>query len=83
METRIFPDHAHCLVTIHFRHHDIHQNQINFRMLVQFLQGLSTVFRFKDDDILFRKGAGQRIDIAHVVINYQDLFPFQHRFIVK
>ncbi len=71
------PNGAHGLVTVHFRHHDIHQHQVDLRPPAQQFDASPSVFRVHHVQVVLLQQTGKREDIAHVVIHYQDRLPAQ------
>lgn len=77
-EARCAPHRSDHLVTIHFRHHDVHQYQRHIRCPVEDLEALTAVLGVLDGDSDTAQHMGQREDVPDVVVDDQDVAVGQH-----
>ena len=68
----------HRFVAVHFRHHDVHQDNVEVRAFVQRFQGFAAVVGEVDIEAQLFQLGGQRIDIAHVVVHQQQLLALEN-----
>ena len=69
------PDFLCCFITIHFRHHDIHQHHIYFWIvIIDDLNRFFATFCSNYIDIVSFKYGGQCKQISHIIIHHQDIF---------
>src|SRR5262245_32143134 len=73
------PDSLHRLVTVHLRHHDIHQHHIYVGILVKRLYARAPVLGAQNLYVVGFERAGQGEDVAQVVVHDQNLVTFERR----
>src|SRR5579859_957282 len=66
-------------VTVHVGHHYVDQDDVDVRLRGQELQSASPAFRIGEFNAIFVEGAGQREDVADIVVDDHDLAARQHR----
>ena len=77
--SRNLADGPHGFVAVHLRHHDVHQHQIDIRRLLQQLDAGAAVFGVHHFQIVIFQQAGERENIAHVVVHHQHRFADQRQ----
>ena len=68
----------HRFVAVHLRHHDVHQDNVEVRALIQRFQGFAAVVGKVDIEAQLFQLGGQRVNIAHVVVHQQQLFTLEN-----
>ena len=77
MKARVLADSAGGLQTVHARHHDVHEHQVDVAHLIELVQRLEPITAdFHLQPLVFQR-TGQRKDIAYVVIDQQHLAAFK------
>ena len=71
-----------CFIPVHLGQHDIHQYQINIRILIQTFEGFFPILSYQYLHPLFLKSTGDRKHIAHVIIHQQYFFIFKYQFFI-
>ena len=66
-------------IAVHLRHHDVHQHRFNARSRSQQIDAPLAIFSVNDSHVVGLEGAGQREDVAHVVIDDQHFASGQNR----
>ena len=64
---------AHRLVSVHLRHHDIDQGDIHVGIFIQKGYAIASPLGMQHLDVVGLQHAGQRVDVADVVIDDEDL----------
>ena len=77
-EARLGANLLHRLIAIHFRHHNIHQHEVNIRARVQLLQRLFAVLRHENIHAFAFHDARQGKNVPHIIINNQHGFFVKH-----
>ena len=70
---RHLADGPHGLEPVHFGHHDIHQHQLDVGVGPESLNALPAVLRQRQVHLVGFEGAGEREDVAQIVVDYEDL----------
>ena len=70
-------DRPHGFVTVHLRHHDVHQNAIDARCLEQRLDAGAAVLGVNHLQVMLLQNTGQCKDVADVVVHHQYLLARQ------
>src|SRR5262249_5821818 len=71
------PDHLHCFVSIHLRHHHVHQDDGDVRSGIQRGDGFTTGAGGEHRKSSPLQNAAESEDVAHIVVHHQDLFAHQ------
>lgn len=67
----------HRLVAVHLRHHDIDQSCVNIGNLFQQRDTVSAAFRMQHLYIVGLQDTGERVDVADIVVDDENLRPRQ------
>ena len=71
-KARTLANDSHGLEAVHLRHHDVHQDEVDGRALVEPSHGFATVARDLDVRALRLEHAAEREDVPDVVLDEQD-----------
>jgi hypothetical protein len=77
LELRFLPDHSHRLVAVHFRHHDVHQHDRDVGGRFENADRLLASVGGDDLHAVAFEHAGESEDVAHVVVDDEDLLALQ------
>ena len=67
------PDAADRFVTVHLRHHDVHQDDVDVGVVAEHLDRFGTAFGREHVHLVFFERRAQREDVAGVVVDDEDL----------
>src|SRR6202008_420056 len=76
-EGRIPADDLHRLISVHVRHHDVHQNDSDIRSRLKCRDRFPAGARRQNRHSASFENAAERKDVAHVVIYNQYFFPHE------
>jgi hypothetical protein len=62
-------------VAVHLRHHHVHQHEVDVGVGLEHLDALAAVLGVDDADAVALQRAGQREDVADVVVDDEHLAP--------
>ena len=73
---------ARRFVPVHLRHHDVHQHQVDLRIVLQHLDSGFAAFGVEHRQLVPLQTAGQRENVSHIVVDDQNLAACQQRVLV-
>ena len=76
---RLRANPARRLVPVHLGHHDVHQDDVDIRVLVQLGQRLQAVLRVRDLHLVLFQDRRDREQVPRIVVDQQHLLPGQRR----
>ena len=72
-ERRLRADLLHRLVAVHLRHHDVDQGDVDAGRLLEDEDAVAAALGVEHLDVVALEHAGQRVDVADVVVDDEDL----------
>src|SRR6185295_10082529 len=64
-------DLTHGLHAVHFRHHDVHEHDVDLLLLLQDLDGIASVVGGEDDHVVLFEHGRKGEDVPHVIVHDQ------------
>ena len=72
----------HGFVAVHFRHHDVHQSDVDTGRILQRLDAIPAVFRIQHLHVVAFEEAGESEDIPHVVVDDEHFLAGENRILL-